>query len=374
MLAGMRAATWVLALSIGLGACSDEGDDVPLPGATADAGPPVTLKVMTRNLFLGSDVGADLLMGMLPATTADIPPRAAALWDNVQGSDIPARAELVADEIAAAQPDIIGIQEAEMFRTQAPSDIFANHMINAPDVAFDFLASLTAGLEKRGLKYDAFVNQLTDFEVPTGRDPAMLIDVRLTDRDVILIRQGITHGTPVNNLFATYLPVDLGKTDRDPGIHVEIKRGFQTMTVDHQGAHFTFLNAHLEVGGQFLKLFQQAQAKDLAAALDGIAGTIVAVGDFNSAADHVDTTSYGQIAAKLTEAWPQIHPMDPGLTCCAPLADPGFKADGRIDLVFYRGGVNVQAAEIVGAEKRTAKGLRASDHAGVVVTLSLPKS
>src|SRR5262249_47703897 len=150
-----------------------------------------------------------------------------------------------------------------------------------------------------------FAHQLTDFEVPAGTDPAKLIDVRLTDRDVILVRQGITHGVPLDTVFATYLPIDLGKADPDPGIHVDIRRGYQTMTVDHMGAHFTFINAHLEVGGQFLKLFQQAQAKDLVTALQGMTGTLVVLGDIRSPANMPDTSSYMQLTAVLTEAWPK---------------------------------------------------------------------
>src|SRR5437870_2713879 len=108
MLLGMRSsvacsvARLGLAAVLGTAACG--GDDAPTTSADASTGGDgqaarVTFKVMTRNLFLGSDVGADLLQGMLPKTVAEVPPRAAVLWQNIQNSDIPARAKLIADEI-----------------------------------------------------------------------------------------------------------------------------------------------------------------------------------------------------------------------------------------------------------------------------------
>jgi exonuclease III len=64
----------------------------------------------------------------------------------------------------------------------------------------------------------------------------------------------------------------------------------------------------------------------------------------------------------------------PGFTCCTDITSPTSMSGERIDIVFVRGGVTPQAAEIVGVDpaKRTAAGLWPSDHAGVVATLQVP--
>jgi endonuclease/exonuclease/phosphatase family metal-dependent hydrolase len=381
MLLSMRSsvASWVarlgLTAAIGTAAC---GGDSP-PAVTADAGGDgqsarVTVKVMTRNLFLGSDLGADLLQGMLPQNVAEVPPRAAVLWQNIQKSDIPARAQLIADEIIAAQPDIVGLQEVELYRLQQPSDMPGTVGANATMVAYDFLAALMTALAQQSPGYTvAVINPLTDFELPTGTDPAMLDDVRITDRDVILVKAGITYKNPVLHTFMSYVPINLGAGTSGQGIPVNIRRGWETLDVELEGVPFTFLNSHLEVGGQFLKLFQEAQAKELVAAIDALPGTLIALGDFNSAAENADTTSYAALTMRLNDPWKQLRAGDPGFTCCSPLAVP-FMPDQRLDLVLTRGPVRADAAEVVGGTKLTAGGLRASDHAGVVMTLSLTKS
>jgi endonuclease/exonuclease/phosphatase family metal-dependent hydrolase len=153
------------------------------------------------------------------------------------------------------------------------------------------------------------------------------------------------------------------------------------------GAHLTFVNTHLEVGGggdnpqakALLGPLQENQAKDLLAALAPVSGPVVLVGDFNSAANGSTTMSYGIVAAKFTDAQAAVSAGTPGFTCCtdftAPAAMAGQRIDSeRIDIVFYRGGVSAQAVEVVGVDpaKRTATGLWPSDHAGVVASLQAP--
>ena len=65
-----------------------------------------TTKVMTRNLYLGADVGVALKQ--LP----DMPAAAQFMWEQVQATDITRRAPLFAAEAAREHPDVIGLQEA----------------------------------------------------------------------------------------------------------------------------------------------------------------------------------------------------------------------------------------------------------------------
>src|SRR5262245_3007209 len=136
--------------------CSDAQED----------GPRAELKVMTRNLFLGGEFGTNFNDTML--TAAEIPARVAQFWTLVTASDIPGRIELLADEIVAAQADLVGLQELEMFRTHMPSDFsFAAAVTNAADTRFDFLALLRNALAARGASYDvAAETPFTDVEFP----------------------------------------------------------------------------------------------------------------------------------------------------------------------------------------------------------------
>src|SRR5262245_33888421 len=85
---------------------------------------------MTRNLYLGSD-----LVPVVSAQTIDeLPTLAGQVLTNVLASEPVARMALVADEIAAVRPDVIGLQEAVIFRAQIPSDFdFAAPVRNAGD-------------------------------------------------------------------------------------------------------------------------------------------------------------------------------------------------------------------------------------------------
>lgn len=78
----------------------------PATTATADS-PQVT--VMTRNLYLGADVG--VAMDLIPNLSA----AAQFMWDQVKATDFNKRAPKLAAEVIAARPDVIGIQEATIW-------------------------------------------------------------------------------------------------------------------------------------------------------------------------------------------------------------------------------------------------------------------
>jgi hypothetical protein len=70
--------------------------------------------VMTRNLYLGTDLNPILTAPSLPALLVAV----GAGWAQVQANDFPARARALADEIADSRPDLVGLQEAMLYRTQ----------------------------------------------------------------------------------------------------------------------------------------------------------------------------------------------------------------------------------------------------------------
>ena len=70
--------------------------------ADADA----TVTVVSRNIYLGADVGSAL--ELLP----DMPAAAQLMWEQVAATDFSQRAPLLAAELAADAPDVVAIQEA----------------------------------------------------------------------------------------------------------------------------------------------------------------------------------------------------------------------------------------------------------------------
>jgi endonuclease/exonuclease/phosphatase family metal-dependent hydrolase len=330
------------------------------PAAAAGHGRQVT--VMTRNLFVGTDLTpiftAPTFPQLVGATTT--------AFLEVQATRFPERAEAIADEIAATRPDVVGLQEAVLIRTDTPADGPATP---AETLAYDYLEILLAALAARGLEYEA-VSVVTnaDNELPT----ALGFDVRATDRDAILVnrdrrpRLKVSNAQASNFLARVTLPTILGP--------VEFPRGWTSVDVKLRGRPLRVVNTHLE---GFSGAVQVAQGAELLAGPAGSGLRTLLIGDFNSRADGTGTPTYGLLrAAGFEDAWSDVHPGDPGLTCCweTHLLSPVPPFDERIDLVLARGSLTALGAEIVGEDAvadRTPSGLFHSDHAGVVATLRL---
>ena len=107
-------------------------------------------RVYTRNLYLGSEITP---LVAIPSPRG-IPGVAATLWANIQASDFPERAKVLADEIVAAAPDLVALQEVTLYRRQVPSDYQpGDDAPNATEVVLDFLALLMAEIDARGGGY-----------------------------------------------------------------------------------------------------------------------------------------------------------------------------------------------------------------------------
>ena len=71
-----------------------------------------TVTVMSRNIYLGADVG--IAMNLLP----DFKAAAQFMWEQVELTDFNQRSKVLANEIATANPDVVGIQEATKWMCQ----------------------------------------------------------------------------------------------------------------------------------------------------------------------------------------------------------------------------------------------------------------
>jgi hypothetical protein len=375
-----RSAFVAVAALATVAACS--GDSPLTPTGIAGARDPgdvhadKAVAVMTRNLYLGSDL-APVLRAQSPLALLM---GASQMWATIQASDFPARAGALAREIEATRPALVGLQEATLYRVQVPSDNVGPQPTPATMVRYDFLALLLDSLAARGLDYRAAATAWNfDAELPAFVAPGVLGDVRLTDRDVILARGDVATSDARTGLFVARVPIRVGGTN---GPMLFIPRGWASVVAEVDGRTFRFVDAHLETEG--FGPVQVAQGRELVALLAAEPLPTVLVGDMNSDALGGSTPTYAELrAAGFADAWSQARPDDPGLTCCH---DERLREEtpfhSRIDLVLFRdpklgsarGPFDALAAAIVGADPlgRTASGLWGSDHAGVVATFRMP--
>lgn len=334
--------------------------------AACDEGPATSsaeVTVMTRNVYLGADI-----FRVTQADSAqEIPVIAAEVFGIMQQNDYPARAGALAGEIEAAGPDLIGLQEVELYRVQDPSDyVTGNTSVNATEVYLDFLQILLDSLDARGLDY-VVASQVenADVELPAARSATEFFDVRLTDRDVILARADVGTSRPGNAGYDIIVPFELASGDT-----VRFERGYTWVDVSMAETDFVFVNTHLEIsaGGQLAPI-QRAQATQLIGHFTD-ASPVVAVGDFNTGPGD---SPYGVLTDEFTDAWSVVGSGD-GLTCCqGEFLSTTQAFQSRIDLILFRGAVDPLTADVVGEElaDRTVSGLWPSDHAGVVARLRI---
>jgi endonuclease/exonuclease/phosphatase family metal-dependent hydrolase len=363
----MRASRFAALLSAvlfsvsGCGSGSGEVQGAALGAGSSGGAEGHPFEVLTRNLYLGAAldpvVAASTLPGYLAATTA--------VWQKVVANDFHLRALEVAQEISTVQPELVALQEAYLWRVQDPGDLLLGGTTPATTVAYDYVADLLAALAERGQTYDAVVTlPLFDFEAPT----LLGIDVRMTDRQVILARRGVETANPRSGVYSVLLPL----TVMGQAIHVQ--RGWTAVDVTLRGRAFTFFDTHLE---SFYAPVRMAQAMELAGIVNATPGPIVLAGDLNSLpgteGEAILAAPPSLGGAGLLDTWGKLHPTLPGFTCCGPelLSDPALTLDQRYDYVLLRG-VRPLTARVFGDVPGTRTyGLWPSDHAGVTASLRI---
>ena len=339
-----------------------------VPTPTLAARPTVT--VMTRNLYFGADLGPVIAS----TTQSEFIVRAGAAYSAATATDFAGRARAWADAIQSADPDLIGLQEAVLWRTQAPADFSPTP--NATTVVADFPVLLIAELASRGLRYDvAAIQTGYDVEAP-GLVGGQIIDIRLTQQEVILARHAgwLRVSNAQGGQYAARLTIPTAL-----GVPIELPWAWASVDVTVRGQAFRFATTHLDPTSGAA---QEAQAAEFLANPARGQRPMVWVGDVNSDGSGPPTTgtppataTYGSIvAAGFEDTWARVHPATSGLTCCftPELRDPAPAFTSRIDLVVTRGECEVVDAHVVGDQQadRLASGLWPSDHAGLVVTLA----
>lgn len=315
-------------------------------GAAGSPQPTDRITVETRNLFVGFDAGA-LLSGQITPVQA---------WTDVLESDPRGRAESWADEIKATRPDVIGLQEATLYQTGPILD-----PAPATTVAFDFVQLLVDALADRGLEY-VVAATATNFSAEAPVGPPYLFDLRLTDRDVLLVRDDRRRSRPevlgaASGNFAVAVPTPFGP----------LLRGWAAVDLELLNGHTVrVVNTHLEALSEPARF---AQAAELLAGPGANPGATILIGDFNSGPP-APTPTYALLTAGFDDVWPAVGSGD-GLTCCHDDLTTAIPYTERIDLVLVEKGLTPVSAEVIGDVPAAEFPFFPSDHAGVVATVKL---
>lgn len=324
-----------------------------------------TLRVMTRNMDLGSDFG--YIFEVLTTNPNDQSALLLAItktYLEVLASQIPQRADALAAEIQTMQPDLVALQEVSTLSTGP----FGGP---ATTVVEDQLDDLLDALDQRGLHYaPVTISKNADVTLPSlDASFQHLVEVRLVDSDVVLARTDL----PVsefkleklqqgNFVAALVLPI--------AGANVTFPSGWIAIDAKLRGKTYRFVTTHLET-------FSPVQAAQTSELLSGPLNTdlpVVLAGDLNSdahAPSFANGPAYGMlVSAGFLDVWDMLHPNDPGLTWPLFGEDPPLGPTSlveRIDLVLAKGN-GIQATDIL----RTGTTIPfASDHVGLVADFTL---
>jgi Endonuclease/Exonuclease/phosphatase family len=367
------------------------------------------LTVMTRNLYLGADLGPALQAGNIN----DAIDAAGVIANQLHATKFPSvRAAKLAAEIKKRKPDVVGLQEAAWWRIATPANT-GPALSGVPTATQtdpeggDFIADLLSALNKKGnkgkgkkkgkagaakkgkkkagLRYKlAVVKPEFDYELPvnngSGGLAAATHNERLTMRDAILVRKGagIKTSKPRSGTFNSLLRVQLAGF-----LNVDVTRGWTALDVKAHGRKFHFVNTHFEAfdsqaannssdGNSYPKGgIREAQAKQLVGSGGPASRShTILVGDLNS-----DFPIHGNQAAGDALAYQAITAAGlrerakspPPFGCC--IEDPNLANPSTA-------GITHRVDHIMSNDKRVkfkkggltstyANGLWSSDHFGV---------
>ena len=325
-----------------------------LPETDSPTAQPLT--VMTYNVYLGSSVAPVLSVENL----LEVPTAVASVYNNIETSDFPGRARAIAAAIKTYQPHLIGLQEIALIRRQSPGNAITQRTPDAEEVVIDYLKVLLDALKAEGLAYSVAAKiENIDAEMPMFTDTG-LVDVRLTDHDVLLARSDVAVSRPMSRNYANALSIEK--------LGLQVKRGYVAVDATVLGRTYRIVNTHLEA---FTEAVRVSQMRELVDHLSDETLPILLLGDFNTPAP--DGRAYQLLlSAGYVDLW-QMHSEGAGNTCCQDgnLLNDISAHSVRIDLIFSRNlaGLPYTATTYTLGDTpldRRPTGIWPSDHAGVV--------
>jgi endonuclease/exonuclease/phosphatase family metal-dependent hydrolase len=393
-----------------------------LPVIPVHAEEPYRITVMSRNIYLGADVGVAL--ELIP----NFPKAAQFMWDQVKKTDFATRAPKLARESAQDRPEIIGVQEATIWYCK--KDFFSDKV-----EVFNFLDQFIAATKASGVGYSlATANGVEAFNpgysiaaipyVTKVRDPEVFNPIfgqdsascGFTIGDALLVRDDVKDRI-----------IQVGNTEYDATYSIvptlmTIYRGYTWADFKVQDSVVRLITTHLESIWDENKVPNSAlQAQQLVADLKDAKMPIVIMGDFN--ADYRDPRPQGEPNPGEQPVASETCPTPGGAKCNAysTMIEAGFENASpdaknpryftwgasallngpdkkraldakkfgnqygftdRLDYIFTKNVYATVSSKIIGNVWPDGSGVWdcgkdkcfPSDHAGVVATIELPRS
>jgi endonuclease/exonuclease/phosphatase family metal-dependent hydrolase len=320
-----------------------------------------TIGVMTYNLYEGTDftrlADAKNLRQLLIAIGQTI--------TQVRATNPPERMQAIAQQIAAAGPTLVSLQELDQWYS-GPLDV-SRRTCGPMSLEFDMLQEL---LDALGPAYQ-LVYQAPQYQMPQVpgliQSTRTFLCVQMRDYIAILVRTDLPSsifqlGSPQSGQYKSkaYFMTPIGSL---PEPHAWI-------AVDGtlNGENFRFIGTHLESSDANVR---RSQGSELRAGPAKTALPLIIAMDSNAQAvpPPQDPTYTDFIDAGYNDVWAEIFPQKSGYTCCQAdtLSNRVSQLSRRIDLILTLGKISPLKIGLFGAmaESKTPDGLWSSDHAGV---------
>ncbi|MGB0094656.1 MAG: endonuclease/exonuclease/phosphatase family protein [Solirubrobacteraceae bacterium] len=314
--------------------------------SSASSRPPRRVTVMTRNLYLG----ANLLPIATAAPGAPFQRAVAGALASVRRTGPTARMKLVAQEIAKARPDLVGLQEVSTWSTSRVGGSKVHLIV-------DYLRVIKAELRRLHAPYRVVAERLSlHLRAPSSTDT----EVIFTDGNAILARSDVTVRDAHSGNFQHQLTIPtqgIGK--------IVVTRSWNALEATVHGAHFHFVNTHLEAYSSATRL---QQAQELVKGPLKSARQTILVGDLNSSANLPLAADRPPFLAIRTAGFVDERTSQPN--CCLNDDLRTGKWDHIVDHVMARPRAKLVRSYLTGRET-TGAGRRPSDHGGVVSVLAL---
>jgi len=379
---------------------------IPLPHAKASE--PYQITVMSRNIYLGADVGVAL--ELIP----DFPAAAQFMWDQVKKTDFTKRANKLAAEAALDKPALIGIQEATIWYCK-------KNLWSEKVAVFDFLDQFIKATQATGTSYslatfdgiDAFNPGYSIAAIPyltKVEDPDLFLSLfgsssaacGFTIGDAILVRDDLKKNIKLvgnSEYDATYSIVPTIMT---------IYRGYTWVDFEVNNSLVRVISTHLESIWDENKVPNAAkQVTQLISDVKETKMPLVIIGDFNSdprdprpanaANPGLQPTASEECPAGDSKCNAYRLMQDAGFNDAGPDAsdpttytwgmdalltgpDPDRLKAGqamgneygftdRLDYIFTKNGIDVTTSQIIGY-----KAPYATDHAGVFAEFTITET
>ena len=281
-----------------------------------------TLKVMSRNLYLGADVG--VAMKLLP-NFADA---AQFMWSQVAATDFTKRAPVLATEVIAQDADVVGLQEATQWYCK-------KNLWSKKIVVFDFTKEFLAATARMGHEYVLATHEGTDafnkgYSIPAVpfltmvNDPHTFQPIFGQDKaacgfeiaDALIIKKSLLDSV-----------THVGNTEYETSYSIipkvmTVYRGYTWIDLSMSGSSVRIISTHLESLWDSGKIPNAAfQASQLINDVKNTKNPLIVIGDFN--ADPRDprpdaTTNPGgqPEASKACVVQPEFPTIDSAIDTC----------------------------------------------------------